>query len=691
MPPPNCIHHLDAIAVVTQAALARLTPTQKYIFDSILAIFGKDIASNIFMMATFADGGVPPVLAAIKAAGIPSRELFKFNNSSLWARPNDRFGKMFWKMGLKSFEDFFAHLKTVETRSLRLTREVLDGLKHLDAIIQDLLLKGITTIPTMEQKLQQRMVCEAQQILARLDGIALKPHPLNELEYIDLLIESEKQQCKPGYKKRLEYLQEARKNAKLIYQLKEGGIRRHSEVGSFHTKTKFRLAEEVLPSAILIEKGPPKVYKLKLQEVTVDKHNQLKKCAIGKPDSINSPEEKVIMVLGATGAGKTTLINGMTNYLLGVEWGDEFRFKLIVDEVDRNTGCDTVPTQCQTKWITAYTFHHQKGSLLPYTLTIIDTPGFGDTGGPERDYQITEQIRGMFSMPPPNCIHHLDAIAVVTQAALARLTPTQKYIFDSILAIFGKDIASNIFMMATFADGGVPPVLAAIKAAGIPSRELFKFNNSSLWARPNDRFGKMFWKMGLKSFEDFFAHLKTVETRSLRLTREVLDEREHLETVILGLLPLIQIVMSTMDKMQQEEKVLERDKIRQKVKDLQQKVFEMICQAHQILAQLDEIALKPNPLTELDYIDLLIESEKQQCKPGYMKRLEYLQDVRKNAKLIHQINKGGDAPQWLKDAVQKAKENTVKHSRSSQSHVRMQPPTAQTRQYSSRSRWWPFQ
>ena len=663
MPPPHCIDHMNAIAVVTQAALARLTPTQKYIFDSILAIFGKDIASNIFMMVTFADGGVPPVLAAIKAANIPSCELFKFNNSSLRARPNDTFGKMFWEMGLKSFEDFFAHLKTVETRSLRLTREVLDKRKHLDAIIQDLLPNVKTIMPTMGQELLQEMIREAQQILSRLDEISLKPNPLNQLDCVDLLIESEKQQFKPGYKKRLEHLQEARHNAELIHQIREGSI---STVSTFHTHAKVRLAERMLSSAVMIEKGPPAIYKLKLQEVTVDGVNQLQKCAIGKPDFIRSPEEKVVMVVGATGAGKTTLINGMTNYLLGVEWGDGFRFKLI----DEKTGSQA---ESQTKWIAAYTFHHQMGSPLPYTLTIIDTPGFGDTRGIERDHCITEQIKGLFSMPPPHCIDHMNAIAVVTQAALARLTPTQKYIFDSILAIFGEDIASNIFMMVTFADGGVPPVLAAIKAANIPSCDFFKFNNSSLCAQPDDAYGKMFWQMGLKSFEDFFAHLKTVDTRSLRLTREVLDKHKHLDAIVQDLLPNVKTIMPTME---------------------QELLQEMVSEAQQILSRLDEIALKPNPLSQLDYVDLLIESEKQQCKLGYMKRLEHLQEARHNAELIHQIREGGDAPQWLRVAVLKAKEKMKERSRSVESpqHVRMQTlPTARTRQYPSKSRWWPFQ
>ena len=41
--------------------------------------------------------------------------------------------------------------------------------------------------------------------------------------------------------------------------------------------------------------------------------------------------EKVLMVVGATGAGKTTLINGMVNFILGVDWKDPFRYKLVVE------------------------------------------------------------------------------------------------------------------------------------------------------------------------------------------------------------------------------------------------------------------------------------------------------------------------------------------------------------------------
>ena len=68
-------------------------------------------------------------------------------------------------------------------------------------------------------------------------------------------------------------------------------------------------------------------------------------------------------------------------------------------------------------------------------MTIIDTPGFGDTEGLKNDELITEQIKEFFSLNGEHRIDHLDGIGFVTQSSLARLTHTQQYIFNLILAI----------------------------------------------------------------------------------------------------------------------------------------------------------------------------------------------------------------------------------------------------------------
>ncbi|XP_039598579.1 uncharacterized protein LOC120519888 [Polypterus senegalus] len=192
----------------------------------------------------------------------------------------------------------------------------------------------------------------------------------------------------------------------------------------------------------------------------------------------NKPR-KTIMVLGATGSGKSTLINGMVNYILGVQWEDDFRFKVIHEETYRSQA------ESQTSAVTVYEMNYQDCFKVPYSFTIIDTPGFGDTRGIQQDKQITEQIRECFSSPQG--VQHINAVCFVVQASQARLTHTQKYIFDSILSIFGKDIANNILI--TFADGQRPPVLDAITESNIlfpkddkGSPLFFKFNNSALFA-----------------------------------------------------------------------------------------------------------------------------------------------------------------------------------------------------------------
>ena len=501
------------------------------------------------------------------------------------------------------------------------------------------------------------------------------------------------------------------------------------------------------------------ILELPKQNLMINSDKKIAKYLIGTEDAVlnTASEERVLMVVGATGAGKTTLINGMINYILGVKWEDTFRFKLIHEATQRSQA------KSQTSWISAYTLPIYNRSKVSYNLTIIDTPGFGDTGGIERDKQITHQIKEFFSIPPPGGIDKIHGIGFVTQSSLPRLTHTQKYVFDSILSIFGHDIGDNIFLMTTFADGKKPQVLAAVRAAQIKFHEPgFKFNNSALFADngdeknddeedEDDSFDTMFWDMGMKSFKAFFKHFGKADTKSLTLTREVLTEREQLEIVIQGLQIRIREAMGKIDQLNQLKDVLKKhetdindnknftyttkkiemekvdisgqsryvtncivcnftchdncayandeDKrrcsamrgkencavctnhchwskhcnnpfyfvtkevkvegtydglkkkyfaakagmshaeavvagVERELKDLRHKTMKMVLQAHNSLLRLEEIALKPNPLSQADYIDLLISSEKQEASDGWKHRVEYYQEIRKQAQIM---------------------------------------------------------
>ena len=266
-----------------------------------------------------------------------------------------------------------------------------------------------------------------------------------------------------------------------------------------------------------------KIYVPRFKEIFDDRWNQVRKVEVGNK-SLSAPE-KVIMVLGATGSGKTTLINAMANYIFGIELEDNFRLKLI-DETDMEKD----EAESRTEYITAYTIHRPHFSKVDYTLTIIDTPGYGDTHGIERDQKVISQIKEFFESKEG--VDTLHAVGFVAQSSLPRLTPTQRYIFDSILSLFGKDIAENIFLLLTFADGQPAQVLSAIKAAQVPYKDSFKFNNSVLYVDSKDMFSEMFWKMGITSLEIFMTELGKVTARSLTLSTHVLRERSQLEVTI---------------------------------------------------------------------------------------------------------------------------------------------------------------
>ncbi len=63
-------------------------------------------------------------------------------------------------------------------------------------------------------------------------------------------------------------------------------------------------------------------------------------------------------------------------------------------------------------------------------------------------------------------------------------------------------------------------------------------------------------------------------------------------------------------------------------------LHEMVDDARLYLTTLQEIALKPNPLTQVEYIQLLINSEKKQANEGWFERVKYLDTAMKQAKLL---------------------------------------------------------
>jgi hypothetical protein len=170
-------------------------------------------------------------------------------------------------------------------------------------------------------------------------------------------------------------------------------------------------------------------------------------------------------------------------------------------------------------------------------------------------------------------MQELDAVGFVVQSALVRLTDSQKYIFNSVLSIFGKDVGENVRFLVTFADGSSPPVLEAIKEAKLPCLMDSKglpchqgFNNYVIYKTQqpeNSKRLQLDWDDGMENFKLFFHELNDMPTKSLQMTKEVLEVRKCLEIQLDFMQRGINEQLMKMEELRKTEGIiaLNRDKV----------------------------------------------------------------------------------------------------------------------------------
>ena len=229
-----------------------------------------------------------------------------------------------------------------------------------------------------------------------------------------------------------------------------------------------------------------------------------------------------LLVMGETGSGKTTLLDAFVNYLAGMNYEDKWRYKLVNENHLKNKHTK----ESQTIEITSYYVNYERNDGNEINIKIIDTPGLGDTKGVLQDNEIIKKFEKLFKE-----IGELDYILITAKSSTTRFTPSNQYIYDRILEIFGKDAKERFVLMCTFADGGVPSAINVLKDV-IYFSDYFCFNNSGLYI-PSDKGTsntKFFWKLGMSSVKRFFDSIleKNLLPLSLSMSKEVMIKRNWL-------------------------------------------------------------------------------------------------------------------------------------------------------------------
>ncbi|XP_064204917.1 uncharacterized protein LOC135262056 [Anguilla rostrata] len=330
---------------------------------------------------------------------------------------------------------------------------------------------------------------------------------------------------------------------------------------------------DVIKNSVQIATEPKQTYLLKVQE-SLNEEGVVRRYTFGKKDP--QIRNRTIMMVGETGTGKSALINMMVNYILGVKWEDKIRFEIIPDESKRHQ------IESQATVITAYEIFGLEELSVPFSLTVIDTPGYGDTRGLDKDKNIAQNLYTLLES-----LSEIDAVCLVVKASQQRLSPSQKYIFDAILSVFGKNMEKNFMILITFSDWMPPPALKLVSVSGAPFLKdenndpvHFLFNNlpPQKFAKKYEETYKTAWDNGAEHFRKFFQALDKLEPQSLNMTKKVFRKRCRLEEDIRNLASQIKE-----EKEKEKHKALEelQKRLEEHKEDMISNTYQNTCAAEQ--------------------------------------------------------------------------------------------------------------
>ncbi|TDH02490.1 hypothetical protein EPR50_G00173700 [Perca flavescens] len=244
---------------------------------------------------------------------------------------------------------------------------------------------------------------------------------------------------------------------------------------------------------------------------------------------------------------------------MGVEWEDDVWFK-IVEEEKRSQ------VESQTSDVIVYQIFGFEGKTLPYSLTIIDTPGYGDIRGIEQDVIISQRLTDLFQSE--DGVHEINAVGLVMKASENRLSDRLRYIFDSVISLFGKNIEKNIVALISHSDGVTPEnVLNALKDANIkcakdedgePVHFMFNNHQSREKTKKNKDALKAAWVMTINHMGEFADFLTQQSYQSLMTTIKVMKSQTRLTACINNLQERIKEIDLKQKEIQQTQEALKK-------------------------------------------------------------------------------------------------------------------------------------
>jgi GTP-binding protein EngB required for normal cell division len=169
------------------------------------------------------------------------------------------------------------------------------------------------------------------------------------------------------------------------------------------------------------------------------------------PVMIKSRRQIKIVIVGETGAGKSTLINFIFT------WAKKFTVKDFINrrkiaikslyyDGDGSTEADpSDQSQSQTQFCKLYNYELEiEGQDFIYDIVLMDTPGFGDVRGIEQDDKNEDEI-----IKSIKDAEKINAVLIVLNGSAARITHRTICLMSKLMNLLPDTFAENVYFLQT--------------------------------------------------------------------------------------------------------------------------------------------------------------------------------------------------------------------------------------------------
>jgi GTPase SAR1 family protein len=310
-----------------------------------------------------------------------------------------------------------------------------------------------------------------------------------------------------------------------------------------------------------------------------------------------------ILLIGETGAGKTAFLNFLANLMHGnvpekyqtyhVHDNEATSRSMVlysaqpsksseesVDALDMDRQ-GTSNEESQTQKAKSYTFLFNQGAdirkipgMNPQTaieLTVIDTPGLNDTRG------IKQDDANMFSIIQTlDQIDHIHAVVLLTNGSSSRADVVRRYVMNTLLTIFPKQIKENIIVVATNCTSATKNLdTRFFDGQGARPKLVVKLQNPfAVWQKLKIDLDETKKKKGDKAYRKELDRFTGEQSELAYYHRSAVDEIGHLLETLFKLTPIKtrQFWIQYQAKQDLESEIVTHAKLHMHLKQEQDKV-----------------------------------------------------------------------------------------------------------------------